>query len=84
MTGFSCETCFMNYLASFTWPYYRYDAIIVGGDLDWQDKLNKHNKPFFDTCESHSLIRVMTYLPIIAGRYPVHLTEYLKIFGRFQ
>lgn len=41
----------MNYLASLTWPYYRYDAITVGGDLDWQDKLNEHNKPFFDLCD---------------------------------
>ncbi|XP_037467822.1 cytosolic endo-beta-N-acetylglucosaminidase 1-like [Triticum dicoccoides] len=28
-----------------------YDAITVGGDLDWQDKLNEHNKPFFDLCD---------------------------------
>ncbi|XP_066366217.1 cytosolic endo-beta-N-acetylglucosaminidase 1-like isoform X3 [Miscanthus floridulus] len=28
-----------------------YDAITVNGDLDWQDKLNKYNKPFFDVCD---------------------------------
>jgi endo-beta-N-acetylglucosaminidase D len=29
----------------------RYDAITVNGDLDWQNKLNKYNKPFFDLCD---------------------------------
>ncbi|CAL5094334.1 unnamed protein product [Urochloa decumbens] len=28
-----------------------YDAITVKGELDWQDKLNKYNKPFFDVCD---------------------------------
>uniref|UniRef100_A0A0D9WFE0 mannosyl-glycoprotein endo-beta-N-acetylglucosaminidase n=1 Tax=Leersia perrieri TaxID=77586 RepID=A0A0D9WFE0_9ORYZ len=28
-----------------------YDAITVNGDLDWQNKLNKYNKPFFDLCD---------------------------------
>lgn len=28
-----------------------YDAINVNGDLDWQDKLNEYNKPFFDLCD---------------------------------
>lgn len=28
-----------------------YDAITVRGDLDWQDKLNEYNKPFFDLCD---------------------------------
>ncbi|RCV18184.1 hypothetical protein SETIT_3G280100v2 [Setaria italica] len=28
-----------------------YDAITVKGDLDWQNKLNKYNKPFFDLCD---------------------------------
>ena len=29
----------------------RYDAITVKGELDWQNKLNKYNKPFFDLCD---------------------------------
>jgi len=29
----------------------RYDTVTVNGDLDWQDKLNKYNKPFFDVCD---------------------------------
>ncbi|XP_062231132.1 cytosolic endo-beta-N-acetylglucosaminidase 1-like isoform X2 [Phragmites australis] len=28
-----------------------YDAITVNGELDWQNKLNKYNKPFFDFCD---------------------------------
>ncbi|KAF8720086.1 hypothetical protein HU200_024864 [Digitaria exilis] len=28
-----------------------YDAITVKGELDWQDKLNEYNKPFFDLCD---------------------------------
>ncbi|OEL25010.1 Cytosolic endo-beta-N-acetylglucosaminidase 2 [Dichanthelium oligosanthes] len=28
-----------------------YDAITVEGDLDWQNKLNEYNKPFFDVCD---------------------------------
>ncbi|XP_047052165.1 cytosolic endo-beta-N-acetylglucosaminidase 1-like [Lolium rigidum] len=28
-----------------------YDAVAVNGDLGWQDKLNKYNKPFFDLCD---------------------------------
>nr|XP_051198379.1 cytosolic endo-beta-N-acetylglucosaminidase 1-like isoform X2 [Lolium perenne]XP_051198382.1 cytosolic endo-beta-N-acetylglucosaminidase 1-like isoform X3 [Lolium perenne]XP_051198387.1 cytosolic endo-beta-N-acetylglucosaminidase 1-like isoform X4 [Lolium perenne] len=28
-----------------------YDAVTVNGDLSWQDKLNKYNKPFFDLCD---------------------------------
>ncbi|KAL6630980.1 hypothetical protein ACP70R_028320 [Stipagrostis hirtigluma subsp. patula] len=28
-----------------------YDAITVNGDLDWQNKLNEYNKPFFDLCD---------------------------------
>jgi len=28
-----------------------YDAITVKGELDWQNKLNKYNKPFFDLCD---------------------------------
>ncbi|KAK3139047.1 hypothetical protein QOZ80_5AG0377030 [Eleusine coracana subsp. coracana] len=28
-----------------------YDAITVNGELDWQNKLNKYNKPFFDLCD---------------------------------
>ncbi|KAJ1262336.1 hypothetical protein BS78_09G099000 [Paspalum vaginatum] len=28
-----------------------YDAITVNGDLHWQNKLNKYNKPFFDVCD---------------------------------
>ncbi|XP_062180686.1 cytosolic endo-beta-N-acetylglucosaminidase 1-like [Phragmites australis] len=28
-----------------------YDAVTVNGELDWQNKLNEHNKPFFDLCD---------------------------------
>ncbi|XP_039838871.1 cytosolic endo-beta-N-acetylglucosaminidase 1-like isoform X2 [Panicum virgatum] len=28
-----------------------YDAITVKGELNWQNKLNKYNKPFFDLCD---------------------------------
>ncbi|KAL6838252.1 hypothetical protein ACP4OV_031924 [Aristida adscensionis] len=28
-----------------------YDAITVKGQLDWQNKLNEYNKPFFDLCD---------------------------------
>uniref|UniRef100_A0A0E0PL26 mannosyl-glycoprotein endo-beta-N-acetylglucosaminidase n=1 Tax=Oryza rufipogon TaxID=4529 RepID=A0A0E0PL26_ORYRU len=28
-----------------------YDAITIKGALDWQNKLNEYNKPFFDLCD---------------------------------
>jgi endo-beta-N-acetylglucosaminidase D len=40
----------MNKLVLLSWLY-RYDAVTVNGDLGWQDKLNKYNKPFFDLCD---------------------------------
>jgi endo-beta-N-acetylglucosaminidase D len=40
----------MSYFLAFS-CLYRYDAITVNGELDWQNKLNKYNKPFFDLCD---------------------------------
>jgi len=28
-----------------------YDAVTIEGKLEWQNALNKHNKPFFDVCD---------------------------------
>ncbi|AQK93338.1 Cytosolic endo-beta-N-acetylglucosaminidase 1 [Zea mays] len=52
-----------------------YDAITVNGDLDWQDKLNKYNKPFFDENDPQDSATV-------AGdrKYDVYMG--IDVFGR--
>ena len=50
MTMTNCKACLMYAFLIF-FLVCRYDAITVKGELDWQNKLNKYNKPFFDLCD---------------------------------
>lgn len=55
---------------SLTWLC-RYDAITIKGALDWQNKLNEYNKPFFDLCDG--LFSNYTWKVILS--FLVHLLQ---------